>query len=83
MTASRYYLMATTADDMVARQFQLDLAELRVRMEQEIAFLEASTVTDDTVSLVDQRRFLNFSTRRSGYTATTQRSWLTLVGLAG
>jgi hypothetical protein len=61
VTASRYYLMATTADDMVARQFQLDLAELRVRMEQEIAFLEASTVTDDTVPPVDQRRFLNFS----------------------
>ncbi len=60
MTASRYRLMATTTDDMVARQFQLDLVELRVRMEQEIAFLEASTVTDDTVSPVDQRRFLNF-----------------------
>lgn len=58
-TASRYSLMATTCDFVVAREKQLDLNKPRARMAQEIAFLQSTSVTKDTISPVDQRSFLN------------------------
>jgi hypothetical protein len=58
-TASRYRLMAATCDYVVAREKQLDLGEPRARMAQEIALLQSTAVTQDTISPVDQRSFLN------------------------
>lgn len=58
-TASRYRLMAATCDYVVARENQLDLSEPRARMAQEISFLQSTGVTQDTISPVDQRSFLN------------------------
>ena len=58
-TTSRYRLMAATCDFVIARENQLDLNEPRARMAQEIAFLQSTGVTQDTISPVDQRSFLN------------------------
>jgi Domain of unknown function (DUF4838)/Glycosyl hydrolase family 67 N-terminus len=58
-TASRYRLMAATCDYVVARENQLDLNEPRARMAREIAFLQSTSVTQDTISPVDQRSFLD------------------------
>jgi hypothetical protein len=59
-TASRYRLMAATCDYVIARFHAADLSEPRSRMEREIAFLESSPVTRDTISPVDQRHFLTY-----------------------
>jgi hypothetical protein len=65
-TASRYRLMAATCDYVLARQNQLDLEEPRTRMAREIAFLEATQVTRDTISPVDQRSFLGLHKALAG-----------------
>jgi hypothetical protein len=52
-TASRHSLMAATSDYVVARERQLGLNEPPTRMAQEIAFLQATSVTQDTISPVD------------------------------
>jgi Domain of unknown function (DUF4838) len=65
-TASRYRLMAATCDYFVASQANADVTEPRARMQQEIALLEASPVTADTISPVDQRIFLGHHRTRAG-----------------
>ena len=65
-TASRYRLMAATCDYFLAQEYQLDREEPRSRMKQEIALLETSSVTQDTISRVDQRSFLNLHRTLAG-----------------
>lgn len=65
-TASRYRLMAATCDYVVAREKQLDLNEPRARMAKEIGLLQSTGVTQDTISPVDQRSFLNYHRALAG-----------------
>ncbi len=65
-TASRYRLMAATADHVLADFSGQSLAGARERMRREIDFLDASPVTRDTLSPVDQRGFLDAHRRLAG-----------------
>lgn len=65
-TRSRYRLMAATADFIVAQFNGSDVTDARDRIQTEVAFLEASPTTDDTLSPVDQRAFLGFHRRLAG-----------------
>jgi len=58
-TNSRYRLMAATSDFLIAQIGQSDLTASRSQMRAEIEFLESAAVTQDTISPVNQRSFLN------------------------
>jgi hypothetical protein len=62
-TASRYRLMAATIDLVLARYRGQDESETRARMAPEIAMLNGSSVTQDTLSPVNQRSFLELHRR--------------------
>lgn len=66
-TASRYRLMAATADYMVQVGGAVDPSEARGRMSREIDFLQTSPTTADTLSPVNQREFLDLHRRRAGF----------------
>lgn len=62
-TRSRYRLMAASADFVVGTFNGSNVSNLRDSILDEIAFLESSPTTDDTLSPVDQRAFLDFHRR--------------------
>lgn len=68
-TRSRYRLMAASSDFVTAKAGGDDLENARIRMRQEIDFLETSNTTDDTLSPVDQRLFLSLHRRLAGIDA--------------
>jgi hypothetical protein len=57
-TISRYKLMAATCDFVVGNLKQDDTSLVIEIMVEHIDFLEKSSVTDDTISDVNQRAFL-------------------------
>jgi len=57
-TASRYRLMAATADLLAARYEGRDESAARLRIAAEVRVLEASPVVRDIISPVDQSAFL-------------------------
>lgn len=65
-TASRYRLMAATADYVIATTYHEDVSQPRARMKREIDFLEKSPVLNDTISPVDQRAFLKLHKELAG-----------------